>query len=130
MTIVKVRYLIVDALSPYNIIMGRPTLNLLGRPINPEFKHKIYTTYWEGPNSPNGLEDCPRMLSEKPQNEKSEVVAFVIPQPYMQGMNVANLNPWIKHEKERITPIKDLMEVPIGPQVFQVTNLVTSLFEA
>lgn len=58
------------------------------------------------------------------------MAAIVILPLSVQGMHVLNLDPNIKTEKERITPIKDLKEVKIGPQDFQVTKVGTFLFEA
>lgn len=102
--IIKVMYLIVYTHLTYNIIMGMPTLNLLGYVLLPFHLRKKYLP----PNRRVGVVQRDQKSTQKCYYSRLEIrkvrmVVAAILQTCMQEMNVMNLDFKIEPEKERLT---------------------------
>lgn len=119
----KVRYLLVDANTAYNVLLGRPCLNAFGAVVStphltlkyPIEKRKVLTVRADQKTAREcyaaGLKMYPRQTARKPVN--SEVA-------------LADLDPRTNTD-DRIEPLGELCEVQVGTKTDKVTHLARGL---
>lgn len=114
----------VDALSPYNVILGRPTINSLGAIIFTMYLIMKYSL----PNGPGetilGDQKC---YQNSLTMRKEDVAHKATPFFETQDTYTNNWDLILGVESERLTPTQDLNEVQIGPLGHQVTKIAMSL---
>lgn len=98
---IEFNYLVVDALSPYNVVLGRSAINLL----------------WGDHES--ALECYQSSLVIRNKDVTHEASIF----PQAHATETASWDLRLVLESETLTPTKYLKEVQISPLVHQVTNI-------
>jgi hypothetical protein len=122
---IRVRYLVVNSPSSYNIIIGRPAFNLLRGFLSTKFlvmkypldNGKIGTIQGDQKLARECYHASMRLqkTKKKPSNEVTHEV------------NMIDLDPREEFQQERLEPTEDLKEISIGPQTHQTTKIGTSL---
>jgi hypothetical protein len=122
---IRVRYLVVNSPSSYNIIIGRPAFNLLGGFLSTKFLVMKYpldngmvgTIRGEEKLARECYHNSLRLLKAKKKSSNE----------LTHDVNMMDLDPREDFQQERIEPTEDLKEVPIGPEAHQTTKIGTSL---
>ncbi|RDY07703.1 hypothetical protein CR513_08149, partial [Mucuna pruriens] len=120
---IPVVYTIVDAMSSYNIIMGRPALNRLGAAMSTyhlcmkfPVGHKVGSVWADSRIAKRCYEDSLKVGS-KPQI------------PAKPAINVLDLDldPRSQYKSEGPHPAEDLKEIQLGPRASHLTKIGTAL---
>lgn len=122
---IRVRYLVVNSSSSYNIIIGRPAFNLLGGFLSTKYLVMKYPldggkigTVWGNHKIAKECYHNSLRLQKTRKKYSNEVTHEV---------NMIDLDPREDFQQERLEPTKDLKEISIGPEVHQTTKIGTSL---
>jgi len=123
---IKVKYLVINSPNSYNIIIGRPTFNLLGVFLSTKFLIMKYTLekgktrmIREGQKIARECYHNNLRLQKGKKKEKAEDKPL--------SVNMIDLDPREEYHQEHIEPTEELKEVLIGSEPRQVTKLGTSL---
>lgn len=122
---IRVRYLVINSPSSYNIIIGRPSFNLLGAFLSAKFLVMKYPLNDGKVGTIRGDQKIARecyhnslrlqKAKKKPNNEITHEV------------NMIDLDPREDFQQERLVPTEDLKEISIGPETHHTTKIGTSL---
>jgi hypothetical protein len=122
---IRVRYLVINSPSSYNIIIGRPSFNLLGAFLSTKFLVMKYPLSDGKVGTIRGDQKIARecyhnslrlqKAKKKPDNKVTHEV------------NMIDLDPREDFQQERLEPTEDLKEVSIGPETHHTTKIGTSL---
>lgn len=122
---IRVRYLVVNSPSSYNIIIGRPAFNLLGGVLSTKFlvmkypldKGRIRTIKGDQKVARECYHNNLRLqkTKKKSSNEKTHEV------------NMIDLDPREDFQQELLEPTEDLKVISIGLEAHQTTKIGTSL---
>lgn len=125
---ISANFLIVDILSPYNIILGHPVINALEENVSTWYLTLkcllLYGIVETVKVDQQVAHDCYLSSLETAKEELALVDAHPseVPNTGFEGWdpNLGTVPKWL-------TPMEDLKEVQIGPHTHQVTNIWTSL---
>jgi hypothetical protein len=125
---IRVRYLVVNSPSSYNIIIGRPSFNLLGGFLSTKFlvmkypldNGKVETIRGDQKVTRDCYHNSLRLQKTRKKSNNEE----------KHEVNMIDLDPIEDFQQERLEPTEDLKEVSIGPEAHQTTKISTSLSPA
>ncbi|GAU16859.1 hypothetical protein TSUD_368080 [Trifolium subterraneum] len=131
---IKVRYLMVKTpFTSYNIIIGRPTFNILGAVMSTLYlsiKYPLNNGKIEVVKGNQALARKCYESSLKIRHKPSRPVSPPDSGERINGINMVSITD-LDHREEfqdrRVSPIEDLEQVQIGEQPHQTTNIGTSL---
>lgn len=122
--IININYLIIDTTPPYNILLGRPTINALGAAV---FTWYLTLNFF--------LLDgrVGTIRGDQQATHKCYLSSLKTVREELTSVSNTNFEDWdpiLGIKAEWITPIEYLKEVQIEPHAHQVTQTDTSLFSA
>jgi len=123
--VIKIRYLVVNAPNSYNIVIRRPSFNQLGALVSTKFLVMKYPLDDDGVGTIKGDQKIAReyYLASLKLHGRSL--------PRKEGksdsVNMVDLDPGEEYQQERLEPTRELKEVLIGSQPYQLTKIETSL---
>lgn len=108
---IRVRYLVVNSPYSYNIIIGRPTFNLLGAFLSTKFLVMKYPL----DNGKVGTIRGDQKVVREYNNLRLQKGKKKVGDGEGHSVNMIDLDPREEFQYERLEPTKDLKEIAIGP---------------
>ncbi|XP_020230316.1 uncharacterized protein LOC109811091 [Cajanus cajan] len=133
---IQVKYIVVDANTSYNILLGRPSLNMLGAIVStphlamkfPSDKGKIIMIHADQKAARECYFASLRISPMEERKSKSKRVHVVDPSASVEEL-VWDLDPRMNDE-EHVEPIESKVQLQIGPHPTQVTYIGADIAKA